>query len=143
MKIFKLLAIVMAVIAGVVLAEGRVQHNFGAMMAHANPMPNLMQVVVKHGDQIDLSEEQASALAEWRNAHQKPMHDQVVHIHELEQALFDAAVAGKPKAELMVMTSRIMNERTDLISTKADCRDNMMRILSPEQFKKVVSLYQN
>lgn len=137
-----MLFVVLSMLAGMALAEDGVKHNFGAMMAHANPMPNLMQVVVKYGDQLELTDEQAKALAAWRDAHQQPMHDQVVRIHKLEQEIYQAAVSGKPKAELMMMSSRLMNERTDLISTKADYRDNMQRILTPQQFKKVVALYE-
>lgn len=113
----------------------------GMAMRHANPMPNLMKVVKKHGDQLNLTSDQSAKLQEWRETHMKPIHAQRDDIKQMEIALNEAALAGKPKAELMVMASKIMNARTDIISTKVDCRDNMRRILSPQQYEKVLLIY--
>jgi len=33
---------------------------------HAHPLPNLMIIIVEHGDMLDLSPEQDQALADWR-----------------------------------------------------------------------------
>lgn len=112
----------------------------GYAMRHANPMPNLMKIVNKQGDQLGLSDDQAKQLAAWRESNMKPMHARAERVMALEAELKQAALDGKPKAELMGMASRIMTERTQIIATKADCRDNLKRVLSPEQFAKLVSL---
>lgn len=113
----------------------------GMMMRHANPMPNLMKVIHKRGDELDLSPEQAQALETWRIRHMEPMHGKVAEIAELEKALNNAALQGRPKAELMTMNARVLAMREQIVSTKIDCRDNMRRVLSPEQYVKVLSLY--
>ncbi|MGD2118595.1 MAG: Spy/CpxP family protein refolding chaperone [Chromatiales bacterium] len=111
-------------------------------MAHANPMPNLMQVINRHADQLNLTDEQAAALTDWRKNHMDPMHAQVKQVVQMEQDLYAASMAGKSKAELMGLANKILQQRRDVISTKIDCRDNMQRILSPEQFAKVLAIYQ-
>lgn len=149
MKLVQVLFVSLLLASGSVFAEGHGKQGkghgkggHGAMMKQVNPMPNLMKVIKKHGDQLDLSETQAQKLAEWREAHHTPMHARMDRIREMEMSLNAAALEGKPKAELMGMASRIMNERTQLISTKADCRDNMQRILSAEQYAKLLEIYQ-
>lgn len=114
----------------------------GQAMRHANPMPNLMKVVRKHGDELDLSEAQKSELNIWHQQNAENMHADFARVGEMEKELNAAALAGRPKAELMVMASRIMNLRTDIISVKTDCRDNMRRVLSAEQYAKLLALYE-
>ena len=115
----------------------------GHAMRHANPMPNLMKIIKKHGDQLDLSDDQAAKLKAWRENNMAPMHARADKVMALEAELKQAALDGKPKAELMGIASRIMTERTQIIATKAACRDNLMSVLTPQQFEKVVSLQGN
>jgi hypothetical protein len=112
----------------------------GYAMRHANPMPNLMKIVKQQGDQLGLSDEQAAQLAVWRENNMAPMHARAEQVMALEAELKQAALDGRPKAELMGIASRIMSERTQIIATKADCRDHLMRVLTPEQFTQLVSL---
>jgi hypothetical protein len=113
----------------------------GYAMRHANPMPNLMKIVKQHGDRLGLSDDQTQALSAWRDNHMKRMHARADSVMQLEAELAKAALDGRPKAELMGIATRIMTERTQIIATKANCRDNMRRILTPEQYQKVLSLH--
>jgi hypothetical protein len=122
--------------------KGHGKHGHGQAMRHANPMPNLMKVVKKHGDELNLSEAQQAELTRWHDHNAQHMHANFAKVGEMEKELNAAALAGRPKAELMVMASRIMNLRTDIISVKTDCRDNMRRVLSAEQYAKLLELYQ-
>ena len=110
-------------------------------MKHANPMPNLMKVIKRHGDQLNLTTEQNKELAAWRDAHRTKSHSKVSQVNSLEKELFDAAMAGKSKAELMEMASKMLQLRREMIAGKIDCRDNMRRILNDEQYAKVLELY--
>lgn len=120
---------------------GKHKRGHGMAMHHASALPNLMKVVKKHGDQLKLSEEQAKALEAWRARHGAPIHAKAKEIREMEMAMAQAALEGRPKAQLMSMNSRILNARAHVASVKIDCRDNMRRILSPEQYEKVLSIY--
>lgn len=104
-------------------------------------MPNLMKVVKRHRDQLGLSDAQRSALTQWHSQNADSMHGRFDRIREMETELNAAALAGRPKAEIMVMASRIMNERTGIISIKTDCRDNMRRVLTADQYARVLEIY--
>lgn len=110
-------------------------------MKHANPMPNLMKVMVKMGDQLDLSEEQSEDLAKWREAHQGSMRATVTDLTRMEAELGKAALDGTNRARLMGMYSDIARVRRDIVTSKIACRDNLKRILTEEQFNKVIALY--
>lgn len=137
MKFLQAVAISIVLTSGIAQAQGP-----GKAMRHVNPLPNLMQVVKKHGDQLNLTQAQTGALADWRKLHGEPMHKMVGDIVAMEKALNEAAINGRPKAELMGMTARILNARSHVASTKVDCRDNMRRVLSAEQYAKVLEIYQ-
>jgi hypothetical protein len=122
--------------------QGHGKHGHGQAMRHANPMPNLMKIVKKHGDELGLNDAQKAELTRWHQMNADNMHASFAKVGEMEEALNAAAMAGRPKAELMVMSSRIMQLRTGIISTKIDCRDNMRRVLSPEQYAQVLDLYE-
>jgi hypothetical protein len=122
--------------------QGHGKQGHGQAMRHANPMPNLMKIVKKHGDELGLSDAQKAEMQRWHQANADNMHASFAKVGELEGQLNAAALAGRPKAELMVMASRIMQLRTGIVSTKIDCRDNMRRVLSAEQYAKLLALYE-
>ena len=125
------------------MGKGHKKGGHGKMMAHANPMPNLMRIVKKQGQALNLSEKQARALADWRNNNHKRMHAMAGEVQKIEQAMYEASMSGASKQEIMRMADKAMKLRYEIISTKTDCRDNMRRILNKEQYAKVLSLYAN
>ena len=116
-------------------------HQSSGMMKHANPMPNLMRVVVRHERMLGLSEGQKLALADWRMNNHDRIHVKVRQLHDLERTMYRASMQGKSKAEIMAMTSRAMQLRTDIIAGKIACRDYMRNVLSPDQYAKVLAMY--
>ncbi len=125
------------------MKQGAMKNNMHQMMKHANPMPNLMKVVKQHGDMLELTDEQSKMLAAWRKANHEPMHAKVKELHDIEQAMFDASISGKTIEEIMVLASKAMELRKEIIAGKTACRDNMAAVLSKEQFAQVLSLYNN
>ena len=111
------------------------------LIHHANPMPNLMMVVNKNKDQLDLSEEQASALKEWHSKNQPHMMQMAKQVMTLEKKLSDEALAGASGSVLQQITSEIFDVRGTIIKTKLACRNNMHDVLNEEQWNKVVELY--
>lgn len=115
-------------------------HNAKAMQ-HANPMPNLMQMIVRHADQLDLNESQQESLAAWRAKSHGPMQKMVQSVSKAESDLMQASLRGESKQNLMAMFDAIAATRRDIAEGKTDCRDNMRRILRADQWDTVVSLY--
>lgn len=111
------------------------------LIHHANPMPNLMLVVNKNKDQLDLSEEQASALKEWHSKNQPQMMQMAKQVMTLEKKLSDEALEGASGSVLQQITTEIFNVRGAIIKTKLACRNYMHDVLNEEQWNKVVELY--
>lgn len=110
-------------------------------MARANPMPNLMMIVQRHGGELNLSADQARALARWQETQRGILHDKLREMLDLEQAIESAALGGGNKAELMALVNRSLALQRDIASTKIDCRDYVARTLHPEQYEKLLVLY--
>ncbi len=113
-----------------------------AMKKHTNPMPNLMMVVKKMGDKLNLSEQQTADLKKWSDARGPVMAKQYKAVMKLEADLNAAALSNEPTERIAALSDGIMQERMKIIRGKALCRDNMRRILNDEQYKKVKELYQ-
>ena len=112
-----------------------------ARIKHTNPLPNLMQVVVKMGDQLNLTEKQSAELKKWREAN-KPIFKKVSKtVVTLEAELLEAALNNEPVSKIDQLADRLMQNRVKIIRGKALCRDNMKRILDDEQYKKVLMLH--
>jgi len=120
------------------------KHGKGHIMAmkHANPLPNFMKIIKKHGDQLALNEKQSAALAAWRKNNNKVVHDLANAVMAAEKALHDAAFTDASQAELQDLMDKALHLRLQLAQRKMRCRDNMRSILNENQWQKVVSLYQ-
>lgn len=114
-----------------------------AMLTHTNPVPNYMQVVVKHGEDLNLSADQSSQLAKWREKAHEKSHGLVKQIIESEKALYQASMENKSRAEISEMAQSIMEKRLAIIDGKTRGRDNMKRILDDKQWAKVINIYKD
>ncbi len=112
-----------------------------AMLKHVNPMPNLMAVVKKMGDKLDLNDKQKTKLKAWRDERDPVMTKQYKTIVKLENDLQEAALNNAAPEKLSEISDGIMQNRMKVIRGKLFCRDKIKSILKPEQFKKVLELY--
>lgn len=110
-------------------------------MKHANPMPNLMKVITKMGDQLNLDEKQNGELKKWREERMPKVNQLVETIVKLEADLHQAAIKNESLEKIDQLADGIMQNRIQLIRGKALCRENMKRILDDNQYKKVLELY--
>lgn len=105
------------------------------------PMPNLMPIIMHHGEMLDLTEKQRTQLANWRSTHHQAQQHLKKEIHTNQDAMLKAALDGKSLDELLVYEKAIDGKRIQFITRKAACRDNMKKVLSPEQWQKVMEIY--
>lgn len=111
-------------------------------MKHANPLPNLMKVTKKFGEELNLSMEQKSELKKWSSHNGPIMRDMVKEVINAEQALHSAALGNASQAELQDMMDNVLRIRLKVAQGKMRCRENMKKILNDQQWKKVVNIYQ-
>ncbi len=127
-------------VAGFIVLAGSVSAKpYGA--GSVAPMPNLMPVIMHHGDMLDLSEAQEQELAKWRKENHHGQHELSNQIREKQATMRKAALDGEPAEALLTMEQDIEAMRIKFISKKAACRDNMKKVLNPEQWQKVVEIY--
>ncbi|WP_457664837.1 hypothetical protein [Thiolapillus sp.] len=111
------------------------------MLHHANPMPNLMLVVMQKGDELELSEEQSKALDAWHSKNHPRIMEMVKRVNELEKTLASEALDGASGAVLQQITNEIFKVRENIIKAKLACRNNMHNVLNQKQWDKLVELY--
>lgn len=112
-----------------------------AMNKHTNPMPNLMLVVKKMGDKLDLSKDQSTRLKAWNDERDPIMAKQFKTVVQFEKEILEAALNNEPLMKINQLADAITMERMKIIRGKTFCRNKMKEILKPEQFEKVISLY--
>jgi len=134
-----LMAVLVMILASTVNADMSPQQML--VMKHVNPMPNLMQIVVKHEKDLELSDEQKAALEAWRKEAEPRIQEMVKTVVKLEKQLHDAALAGASGAVLQQIATQMFNVRGAIIKQKLACRNRMAQILGLEKMKKVVELY--
>ncbi len=113
-----------------------------AVMKHANPMPNLMIVVKKQGDKLELSKKQKQSLDKWMEEHAPTVKKLAFSIKNGEAILHEAALDGASKDMLTAMLDTILKKREEIVELKTDCRNHLREILNGEQWEKLLQLYE-
>ena len=123
--------------------NGSMQNNKTArdVMYHINPMPNFMKVIMLHGDELDLSEQQQAELAKWREQTRPLMSNLKKMTIQAENKVRSMSLSNASAAELQVQYAEIEKLRHTIAATKIKCRSNLQRILTAEQFAKVQEIY--
>jgi len=108
---------------------------------HTNPLPNLMQVIIKKGDELNLSEEQAKALKGWHSENSPRIMQDAKQIMAVEKKLHDEALAGASGDELQKLADESFRLRMEIMKIKLACRNNMHQVLKKDQWDKLLKLY--
>ncbi len=112
-----------------------------AAVKHASPLPGLMMVIKKHGDKLNMSEDQKINMTTWSEQHSPVMKKIALDIKSGEQAIYDATLNGTSKSEVMAQLDTLLEKRKEIATIKIDCRDNMRNVLNDEQWKQLIELY--
>ena len=105
------------------------------------PMPDLMRVVMQHGDKLNLSKEQAAALAAWRDTNGERVRARMKAMATVRKVLQDAVLRGANVAAVNVHLSHMDRVRAEIVAAKIACRNNMRQVLNDEQWDMVINLY--
>lgn len=113
---------------------------FQAMLHHVSPMPNYMSTLMANSDALNVSPEQKAELKKWISANNKKTAEVVKQIVELEAGVAAASLNGEDKETLMQKFDEMADLRLKIATSKTACRDNVRKILSAEQWDKLVVL---
>ncbi len=147
-KILLLLSIVTLFSVNTVMASStdtktskRSQGGPMAVFKRTSPMPLLMSVIVKNADKLGLSDAQNAVFTQWRVENMASSLKIGNEIIAGEQAISQAALEGKPNAEIEQMISSVLAKRHTLASNMLQCRDLMVNTLDANQWEKLVTIY--
>lgn len=106
------------------------------------PMPNLMRVIVQNADRLELDEQQVAAFEAWRNANHDEVHARMDAIREIQKKMQHEVLRGANLARINSHLSRMDRLRAEIVAAKLACRNMVARVLSGQQWKKLVEMYE-
>ena len=104
------------------------------------PVVALMPVLVKNADALALDDAQKAALKEFTDvmpAKRAALEDETV---ALRNQLHDAIQADAPVPDREALAAKIGANETALVMMRSNCVDHWRKVLSPEQFAKLVEM---
>jgi len=113
----------------------------GYALKHANPMPNLMRVALGNSNLLGLSKSQIDSLQSWRAANQGNLRSLVQQVMAEEKILHEHSLTNE--SDIVKRVDNVLKLRLQIMQTKTNCRVNLKKILTKEQFNKVVSIYRS
>lgn len=107
------------------------------------PMPNLMRVIVQNADLLELDEQQMTAFEAWRNANHDKVQARMDKIQDIRKKMQHEVLRGANLARINSHLSRMDRLRAEIVAAKLACRNMVARVLSGDQWKKLVELYES
>lgn len=112
-----------------------------ALESYQTPAPSLMPILAKQADTLGLTADQKARLADWRKAAQAKREALEKEIVADRLAVNQAMLDGKNNADVQKMMRDVQRKEMKLVVGKLACRDNAKKILTPEQWAKLIELY--
>jgi hypothetical protein len=110
-------------------------------LKHANPMPNLMRIVVGNSALLKLSQEQLKEVKAWVEESKPKMKGMIHTVMMQERALMENAL-GEDR-DMSKEIQEMLNTRKAIIEMKNSCRATLKKILSKEQYEQTITIYQS
>lgn len=136
MKALRTLALTLALVSTSVQAGEREM-----LETYVSPAPTLMPVMVNHAGELGLTDAQKAKLADWQTASKSTRENLEREIAADRQAINQAMLDGKGNADIQKMVRDVQRKEIKLVVAKLACRDYTRKVLTPEQWKKVIELY--
>ena len=109
-------------------------------MAHVNPVPNYVAVIMSNADTLALSDEQKSKVKAWNKKHGKKMAAMVKSVIDGEAQIKTASMDGASNVDIKAMSQKLMDTRLQIIAGKTTCRDYIMEVLNDKQWKQLTDI---
>lgn len=108
------------------------------LISHVNPLPNYMQTINDNTTNFKISEEQQKTLGNWSGENHPKMMQMAQQIQNLEKEIYQASLNKEPKAGIFKKVNEIGKLRVNVVSKKTNCRDLVIKTLSPEQWSLLI-----
>lgn len=137
MKALRTLALSLVLLAASAAHAGERQ----MLETYVSPAPSLMSILVSQATELGLNAEQQSKLADWRKAAQPQREKMERDIIADRLAINQAMLDGKSNAEVQAMVKTLQRKEIKLVVAKLACRDNAKKVLTKEQWEKLIAMY--
>lgn len=110
-----------------------------ALKTYVSPAPSLIALAIDHTKDLGLTAAQKAKLEDWVKASdcERREHELVTDRQAINKAILD----GQSNAEVQKLMQDLQVKESKLVSSKLACRDYIRKVLSEEQFKRLVDLY--
>jgi len=105
-----------------------------------SPMPKFMAIILMHGAELNLNPEQNKALEDWRLKNMNHWSILFGEVLSAEKQLTQDAIELKDAKKMMATFKEMTEKRIEMATMTLACRDNMKKVLTEEQWNKVVKL---
>lgn len=126
------------------MEHGKMRHDKGMGMKHhqrVSAMPDLMKVIMQHGDKLNLSDEQQAELKKWRESNNSKVSELAKTATATKQNILEMALDDANNEQLEAAYAKLADTRQSIVDTKIACRANMQRVLDGEQYQQLITLY--
>ncbi len=110
-----------------------------ALKTYVSPAPSLIALAIDHTKDIGLTDAQKTRLEDWVKATDCGRRE-----HELvadRQAVNKAILDGQANAEVQKLMQDLQVKELKVVSGKLACRDYIRKVLSEDQYKRLLDLY--
>lgn len=110
-----------------------------ALKTYVSPAPSLIALAIDHTKDLGISDAQKTKLEDWVKASDCDRRE-----HELvadRQAINKAILDGQTNAEVQKLMQDLQIKELKVVSSKLACRDYIRKVLSEEQYKRLLDLY--
>ena len=110
-------------------------------LRHANPMPNLMRIVMGNAELLKITGEQMKGLHAWANENKPKMMMLVKQVVMQEKAIREEALTTDK--DIMKKADEMLDTRRKIMQMKTACRTTLRTILSEKQYAQVIGIYRS
>jgi hypothetical protein len=137
MNAFRTLALSLVLLTATTVHAGERQ----LLETYVSPAPSLMPILVKQTAELGLNAEQQGKLADWRKVAQPQREKMEKDIIADRLAINQAMLDGKGNTEVQAMVKAVQRKEIKLVVAKLACRDNAKKVLTKEQWEKLIAMY--
>lgn len=112
-------------------------HRKKDFMAHANPVPNYVGLILR-SENLELTKEQRSSVEKWKEANSSNMSKLVLEVVKKEKEINMLILAGASDKDILRKFENVQNLRERIVNNKTQCRDYIAKTLSKAQWSKLV-----
>jgi len=108
------------------------------LIKHVNPLPNYMQLVKEVDVKLDATQEEK--LSKWSSDNHPRMMELAAKVNSLEKNVYELSIQKESKENILKKVKEIAEIKKQIVTSKIDCRDNLIHnILTEDQWKIVSS----